>query len=231
MAWVPRALDVFALGRSLYEAWTGLDRFQFPSLPPRVIEASDWQTHGWQLNQILNEAAEKRPSHRIPSAELLLDRLQAAGTPRTRLSRRRIDWRRSCNRWQGNWSLHLPFASTVQSRVEAICLRNDSAMNSFILPALTCDWKNKLLYSIYSDARATFVQSVNLETFEHKEYSFAPTKNSIGGGIYLDSVQQLWGVENVTGNIVQFDTNKRTFTLIDQNPMDLLWFTGKLYFQ
>ena len=56
------ALDVFALGRTLYELWTGRDRFHFPSLPPAVTRRTDWDTHGWQLNEILLHAADGRPS-------------------------------------------------------------------------------------------------------------------------------------------------------------------------
>ena len=80
-------LDVFALGRSLYEAWTGLDRFQFPSLPPHVTRSEDWETHGWLLNHALAHAANPLPSARFQSAELLVEALERARRGRKRWSR------------------------------------------------------------------------------------------------------------------------------------------------
>ena len=222
------ALDVFALGRTLYEAWTGLDRFQFPSLPPRIFEASDWQTHGWQLNQILSEAAEKRPSHRIPSAEVLLGRLQAAKTPRGRLSRRKVIAGAAAMVAGGIGAYiykSLPPFKAVWKRLPP----KRFGYEHFYASELTCDWKNKLLYSIYTDARATFVQSINLNTFKHEEYSFPPMKHTIAGGVFLESVEQVWGVENVTGNLVRFDPNQKTVSVVDEHPLNFLGFTGKCY--
>lgn len=68
-------MDVFALGRSLYECWTENDRFQFPSLPRVVVEAKDWDRFGWRLNKVLLRASDPRYSHWISTAEALLEHL------------------------------------------------------------------------------------------------------------------------------------------------------------
>ena len=80
-------LDVFALGRTLYELWTGRDRFHFPSLPPAVTRRADWDTHGWHLNEILLHAADGRPSHRYGTARQLHAALVGAAQGRRRISR------------------------------------------------------------------------------------------------------------------------------------------------
>lgn len=222
------ALDVFALGRSLYEAWTGLDRFQFPSLPPRVIEAADWQIHGWQLNQVLNGAAEKRPSHRIPTAENLLARLKEAKTPRKRISRRQVIGATAAlvaGGMGGYFYKSLPPYKAVWRRLPP----KRFGYEHFNASELTCDWRRKILYSIYSDARATVVQTVDLESFKHAEYLFPPTRNAIGGSAYIEDRGELWGVQHVTGKIVRFNTTEKTVSAFDEQDLDFFGFTGSTY--
>jgi serine/threonine protein kinase len=60
------AADIYSLGKVLYEAYTGLDREQFPSLPTSLLETPSVALA--ELNQIVLEACEADPSRRYQSA-------------------------------------------------------------------------------------------------------------------------------------------------------------------
>lgn len=65
--------DVFALGKVLYELVTGLDRQEFPQLPPDLKRLPD-QKALLELNEIILRACEPHPEHRYrDGAELLVD--------------------------------------------------------------------------------------------------------------------------------------------------------------
>jgi len=58
--------DIFSLGKVLYEAYTGLDREQFPSLPTSLLESP---SPGFaDLNQVVLKACEVNPKERYQSA-------------------------------------------------------------------------------------------------------------------------------------------------------------------
>lgn len=64
---LPQA-DLFALGKVLYEASTGLDRLRFPQIPPAWL--SDPQCGAWmEFNEVLAQACETDPARRYQSAE------------------------------------------------------------------------------------------------------------------------------------------------------------------
>ncbi len=67
--------DIFALGKVLYEAATGLDRRQFPKLPPDLRSWPDAE-HVLELNEILLKACATDPRQRYASAEAMLMELE-----------------------------------------------------------------------------------------------------------------------------------------------------------
>ena len=78
--------DVFALGRLLYELATGLDRQEFPRLPPEMGQRPDRKLL-LELNEIILRAGEPIPEQRYHDASAMLDDLlvlQAGGSLRHR---------------------------------------------------------------------------------------------------------------------------------------------------
>ena len=78
--------DVFALGKVLYELATGLDRQEFPQLPPDLNRLPDHRTL-LALNEIVLRACDPLPGRRYrDGAALLVDlsALQAGRSPRAR---------------------------------------------------------------------------------------------------------------------------------------------------
>jgi CHASE2 domain-containing sensor protein len=58
--------DLYGLGKVLYEAWTGMDREQFPNLPTALL--GDLNPRSNRFNQILLKACETAPKDRYQSA-------------------------------------------------------------------------------------------------------------------------------------------------------------------
>jgi len=66
--------DVFALGKLLYELFTGLDRHDYPRLPPELHTWPD-RKEALELNEVLIRACEPHPDRRHADANALLDDL------------------------------------------------------------------------------------------------------------------------------------------------------------
>ena len=223
------ALDVFALGRTLYEAWTGRDRFHFPSLPSSITSADDWQTHGWLLNQILVNAADGRPSHRYSTARQLREALQRAKSGHRRISRRTLLSGLSAGLASGTaayfWR-QLPSHKAVWRRVSP---REFFGYEFFLSSQLTYDWATQSLYSFFNDSRGIAVQRVDLTTWQHEEWHFPPAQQAILHSCLSSDRTELWGVENVTGRVHRFDRARHTVTDCGPTHFEDLGFTGLPY--
>ncbi|MCW5550626.1 MAG: hypothetical protein KIS67_00530 [Verrucomicrobiae bacterium] len=81
--------DLFALGKTLYELWTGCDRLEFPTLPKRILDDPDWLKRGAALNELLLKVCSPRAHDRYHSAAKLATGLQAAASGHSRRITRR----------------------------------------------------------------------------------------------------------------------------------------------
>ena len=80
--------DVFGLGKVLYEAATGKDRFDYPELPDDIESRPDRDLF-LELNVVLLKCCENKQTHRYDTASAVQDDLQllVAGRSLTRLRR------------------------------------------------------------------------------------------------------------------------------------------------
>lgn len=223
------ALDVFALGRTLYEAWTGRDRFHFPSLPASITAAEDWQTHGWLLNQILVNAADGRPSHRYSTARQLREALQRARSGHRRISRRKALGGLSAALAAGTgayvWRQRPPYRATWRR----VSPKAFFGYEYFQATEWSCDWATQTFYSFFNDARGILVHQVNLATWDHEELHFPPARQTIQYGCLTGDHSELWGIEQVTGRVHRFHRDTKTVTQFGSTNMDDLGFTGLPY--
>lgn len=223
------ALDVFALGRSLYEAWSGLDRYHFPSLPPGLTRSKDWAKHGWCLNEVLLQAGSPRPSERCPSANDLRAALEKAYIGRVRVSRRK---------------LLIGAATTGATLVSAYVWRNLPShravwkrlppsrfgMESWRGTELTCDWQRRMVYSASSESRGLMYHAYNLSAWRNSE-RLLPASGIQGIEILLSPDRRhLVFLADVTGEVFRIDVNSGAIEPIGVAPMNDPAFTGHRYF-
>lgn len=80
--------DVYSLGKVLYELATGLDRKEYPRLPPDLLSRADRKAF-LELNEVIIRACSSAPAHRHLDALALLEelRLLQAGKSMRRLRR------------------------------------------------------------------------------------------------------------------------------------------------
>ena len=69
--------DIYALGKVLYEAATGLHRAKFPELPTLLVAECESTPAMAPLNKIILKACADHPSQRFQSAAALRDALAA----------------------------------------------------------------------------------------------------------------------------------------------------------
>lgn len=228
------AMDVFALGRTLYEAWTGRDRFQFPSLPREVTEAADWSRHGWQLNEVLLRAADGRPSKRFSTAQQLQRGLEQVGRGRAGISRRRLlqGALTGCTALAGFhvWKNRAPFKAVWKRHRPP----DRFAVEAWMGTNLTCDWKRRVCHSAYSMRDSLILQSVDLTTWERQTHHFTEGPYRVGRSIFLPELQELWGLNAEDGIVVRITPSNSgsppRARQIASHKLDELDFSGQPYF-
>jgi serine/threonine protein kinase len=91
--------DIFALGKVLYEAVTGLGRRDFPEVPPDVRSWPD-VAQVFELNETILKACAKDSGNRFPSAEAMLGELKRLRAGKSTRRARQVEhgWRLA---WRG----------------------------------------------------------------------------------------------------------------------------------
>jgi WD40 repeat protein len=74
--------DIYSMGKTLYEANTGLDRTQYPRLPDYWTEQPD-RAQRIEINEIILRACEDDPAQRYPTARAMLAELKLLGSGRS----------------------------------------------------------------------------------------------------------------------------------------------------
>ena len=222
------ALDVFALGRTLYEVWTGYDRFRFPSLPPGMTQAPGWDSHGWMLNDALCHAADSRPSQRLATAEQFLSVLTQAAVGRQRINRRA--W--GVGVLSGLSALGCAYIWRNRPSHKAQWRRLSSGPFGYEMWAgseLSCDWSRRVSHSLNWNGRLGLTrQRVNLRDWRHEEQNWngAPL---IDRHLLHPESGELWGIASRTGRILRVPIEGDQFREQTVTPVDDTRFTGRLY--
>lgn len=81
--------DLFALGKSMYELWTGCDRLEFPTMPKSLLQTPEWKATGYALNQVLLRSSSPIASARYHRADDFTVALEDAREGRLRWTTRR----------------------------------------------------------------------------------------------------------------------------------------------
>ncbi len=222
------ALDVFALGRTLYELWTGRNRFHFPSLPPAVTRRADWDTHGWQLNEILLHAADGRPSHRYGTARQLHAALLGTTQGRRRISRRAFLGAAGAGAglvgaayiWRNR-----PSHRAVWRRLSP----GGFGYEDWAGHELSCDWAQRKVHSLKFSPRVGLSwQSHDLRTWSHEARNW-PQGQQIHQHFKHPDTDDLWGVADRSGQIVRVVSDGSQINPLSVTPVDDIRFTGPLY--
>ena len=69
--------DTYALGKLLYELWTGNDRLEYPNLPPRLVARTRWSRSERLLNDLINALCSPVGLHRLSKPESIRPVLSA----------------------------------------------------------------------------------------------------------------------------------------------------------
>ena len=69
--------DLFALGKTLYELWTGSDRLEFPNLPGFITASGDWPSQGKRVNNLLLQLCGQQANAGLTTADDLQKELLA----------------------------------------------------------------------------------------------------------------------------------------------------------
>jgi serine/threonine protein kinase len=222
------ALDVFALGRTLYELWTGLDRFHFPSLPPAVTGSADWNRHGWLLNAALLRAAEGRPSQRFRDAKQFRDALENAAQGNYRISRRKLIAASAL----GVGAVAAAYVWRNLPSHRAVWRRLSPARFGYEIwsgHALSCDWPNRMIYSLSHNPRMGLSwQSYDLKTWTHRERN-QPEGSILDTCLLHPETATLWGVSPRTGDITQFTPDGTIVRQVATGMPEDIRFTGPVY--
>ena len=222
------ALDVFALGRSLYEAWSGLDRYHFPSLPPGLTRSQDWDKHGWYLNDILLQAGNPRPSERCHSADDLRAALERALAGRHRISRRKLllGAIATASAFAGFYIWrNLPSHKAVWKKLPP----SRFGMEAWKGTELTCDWNRRMFYSASADARGIMYHAYNLSTWSNTERLLPFSGVQGRHAILSPNGEHLDFLADISGEVLRINVAEGTMQPQRIEPVGDSAFTGQPY--
>ena len=161
--------DLHALGRTLYEAWTGRDRMEFPSLSRRVLESPEWGECGLGLNDVILKSGRGRGAGGFGSAEEFGKALLEVESGKRGI-KRRVWLKGAVVAGVGvaaGWAVlgrrealpPLKWERVVEGSVEPLqSLRN----------RLAIDWQQRRIHYILNTEPQTTVRTINADTFKRE---------------------------------------------------------------
>ena len=224
----PQDLDLVALGKTLYEVWTGENRYHFPSLPSALLASPDWHVLGWRLNQVLLKVVDVRPSTRPRSAAELEALLTWAA--------------RGGRRWSRRDAVAFGFvAATVGLGFHVLRNRPEFAIRWERLPPLkfgsetwtgsahSVDWTARRVYSMETNLRIGLCyQGYSMRTWEREERCWKRLP-PVGQCVRDPRFGHLWASAESTGELIRVHPGDPRPTELPVAPFEHLNFSGPGY--
>jgi hypothetical protein len=222
------AADLFALGKTLYQAWSGNDRLEFPSLPMTTTEGPDWAKYGTRLNDVILRACHVQPSRRFRSAERLSQALSDVLAGERKVSRR-------------GWLVTTSFLGvmstaawvSVRSRPVATAVWrrlwggfNQEAWGGHFG---TVDWARGRLYSLCRDLSGFWFHTVDLNTFGVSSRSLEALPRDPVDSLLHPVSGNLWAVEGGLGDVYEIDVDTGGVKSLGGGPCQRRNFGAALY--
>lgn len=202
----PKA-DLFALGKSLYELWTGCDRLEFPTIPKAVLESSDWRVTGHALNQVLLRSSSSIASERYTTAFDFRSALEEAREGRLRWTTRR--------RWLTG--MGLAFLGGGFAAAFTVLRRKQPGihwelLNSWGYIPSAWGWHKPVIdsargkaYQMYVEESLAQLVTIDLNTWEFEARELDIEPKSANQAILHPQENLLWFTENWRGPVWRFD--------------------------
>lgn len=222
--------DLFALGKTLYEAWTGGNRLEFPSLPRAILDAKDWNSTGHRLNEVILRACDALPHNRFRSAEEFSAALVDVVSGRRRIHRRR---------WLGTAAslaalgtgvfLLLKYVKAPARIVWRRVRQKGFNVESWQGHQGTADWVRHRMYSYCSDNHGRTFEAVDLQQFTLIEKSISQGPILGGSSILQPETRELWLLEGGNGEASALDPETLNLRRLGGGPCDERHYSTRTY--
>ena len=222
--------DLYALGKTLYEVWTGGNRLEFPSLPREVLDAPDWHPVGSHLNEILLKACHSQPRRRFRSARELSAALGNVISGRRPINRRRWLATTAGCALAGAGLVALLEHRRVPARLVWRRVR-DKGFNveSWQGHCGTADWVRGRMYSFGFSLRDALFLAVDLRTFELAKQIIRNGPVDQGRSLLHPLTRELWIFESGFGAVFALDPVTAAIRPLGGGPGDDRHFGSSTY--
>lgn len=208
------AADLFALGKTLYELWTGCDRLEFPTIPKKLLEGLEWMKNGAAFNEVLLRVCSPRSRERYQTATTLAADLREVVAGRSRWMTRR--------RW---------FTATVAASLLAgvgglsfLFLRKSPVMSWLRRKSwerIPVEWADKIplldkrrncLFHLQCHRDQSVLGTLDLASFEYRKRPVEVVTNASFTPMLHPEEQTIWFAEEGLGPIWRLDPDTGRFT-------------------
>jgi serine/threonine protein kinase len=222
--------DLFALGKTLYETWTGGNRLEFPSLPREVLDAPEWDLVGSHLNEVILKACSGHARKRFRSAAEISVALANVVSGRRPINRRRWLATAAAASVLGPGLFFAIKHWRAPGRVVWRRVRQKGLnVESWQGHSGTVDWVRGRIYSFAVDGRGDTFQILDLKSFDLVSRSIPGGPTQSVSTLFHPHLRELWIIEGGRGEV--FALNPETLALRSRGggPLDERHFATRTY--